>query len=148
MSIHRSALRIGLEHFSRVIEHDMVNFVADDEQDFPQAELAQKQRVSVEHRRKTPQQDARNAAAGEIHLIGQVHQKIAIIAVSPGDQKQLHQLQHLHAVASHLGKELRCSVAVLNSGDIHFDAIQKLRNVAIHAASPCVTFSCQRCRGQ
>ena len=82
------------------------------------------------------QQDAGNAFASEIHFIGQVHEEIAVIAVPLRNEKQLHQLQHLHAVAPHFGKELRCSVAVLNSGDIHFDAIQKLRNIAVHTDTP------------
>ena len=132
--------RVCLQHFRRVIQHDMINLMADNEQDFLQCEFAQQQRIGAEDRREMSQQDAGNAFASEIHFIGQVHEEIAVIAVSLRNEEQLHQLQHLNAVAPHLIKESRSSVSILDGGDIYFYAIQQLRNIAVHAYTPITYF--------
>ena len=91
----RIPLRVCFQHFRRMIQHNVINLMTDNEQDFLQRKFAQQQRIGAEHRREMSQQDAGNAFASEIHFIGQVHEEIAVIAVALRNQEQLHQLQHL-----------------------------------------------------
>ena len=130
----RIAFGIGFDHLRRVIEHNVVDLMADDEQDFLQREFAQEQRVCMKHRRKPIQQNARDASAGEIHVIGQIHQKIAVIAVPLGNEKQLHQLQHIDAIGFDFIQYRSAALALLDGGNIQFHIRQQLDDIRLHSA--------------
>ena len=78
----------------------------------------------MKHRREPIQQNARDAAAGEIHIIRQIHQKIAIVTIPLGNEKQLHQLQQLDAVGFYFIQYRGMAFALLDGGNIQFDIRQ------------------------
>ena len=111
----------------------MVDLMADDEKDFLQREFAQEQRVGMKHRRKPIQQNARDAAAGELYVIGQIHQKIAVIAVPLGNEEQLHQLQHMDAIGFDFIQYRSAALALLDGGNIQFHIRQQLDDIRLHS---------------